>query len=141
MAATKFIFAPSDSEAATAIVKEKLNNGTLEFSQGSYRNHYFLIKKKNDTWRFIIDIQLLNKIMIRDSNMPPSVDEFSEDITGYPITSAINYDFGCYQIPLDKSSRDLTAFLTALGLVRMTRLSHGWINSVACFQCVMGKVH
>jgi hypothetical protein len=73
--------------------------------------------------------------------MPPSVDEFSEDFAGYPILSAIDYFSGYYQIPLDKSSRDLTAFLSLLGLVRMTRLPQGWTNSVAEFMGIMGKVH
>ena len=73
--------------------------------------------------------------------MPPSVDQFSEEFAGYPITFAIDYYSGYNQISLDKASRDLTSFLTALGLVRMTRLPQGWTNSVACFQRVMGKVH
>src|SRR5205814_9442385 len=73
--------------------------------------------------------------------MPPSVDEFSEDFAGYPITTSIDYYSGYYQIPLDVESRDLTAFLTDLGLIRMTRLPHGWTNSVTIFQRVMGKVH
>jgi hypothetical protein len=73
--------------------------------------------------------------------MPPSVDEFSEDFAGYPIASSIDYYSGYNQIPLDKESRDLTAFLTELGLVRNTRLPQGWTNSVAYFQRIMGKVH
>jgi len=128
-------------ETATAIVKEKLEDGTLEFSQGPYRNRYFLVEKKDGTWRFINDIQQLNKVTIRDCGMPPSVDEFSEDFAGYPITSAIDYYSGYYEISLDKKSQDLTAFLTGVGLVRMTRLPQGWTNSGACFQRVMGKVH
>lgn len=131
----------SMQEAATAIIKEKLENGTLEFSQGPYRNRYFLVLKQNGTWRLINDVQQLNKITIRDSGMPPSVDEFSEDFAGYPISSAIDYYSGYYEISLDKKSRDLTAFYTDLGLVRMTRLPQGWTNSVACFQRVMAKVH
>jgi len=107
-------------ETATAIVKEKLEDGTLEFSQGPYRNRYFLVEKKDGTWRFINDIQQLNKVTIRDCGMPPSVDEFSEDFAGYPITSAIDYYSGYYEISLDNKSRDLTAFLTGVGLVRMT---------------------
>jgi hypothetical protein len=94
----------SMQEAATAIVKEKLKNGMLEFSQGPYRNRYFLVEKKNDTWRFINDVQQLNKVTIRDSGMPPAADEFSEDFAGYPISSAIDYYSGYYQIPLDKRS-------------------------------------
>ena len=66
--------------------------------------------------------------------MPLSVDEFSEDFAGYPITSAIDYYSGYDQISLDKRSRDLTAFLTDIGLVRSTRLPQG---SVAHFQRVM----
>lgn len=73
-------------EAATAHVKEKLAHGILERSQGPYRSRYFLVaKKKPDEYRFINDVQPLNKVTIRDSGMPPSVDEFSEDFVGYPI--------------------------------------------------------
>jgi len=89
-------------ETATAIVKEKLKNGLLEFSQGPYRSRYFLVIKKDGTWRFINDVQALNRITIRDSGMPPSVDEFSEDFAGYPITSAIDYYSGYNEIILDK---------------------------------------
>ena len=90
-------------EAATAIIKERLAVGALEFSQGPYRSRYFLIEKKEPgTWRLINDVQQLNKVTIRDSGMPPSVDEFSEDFAGYPITSAIDYYSGYYEVSLDK---------------------------------------
>jgi hypothetical protein len=129
-------------DAATAHVKEKLAQGILEFSQGPYRSRYFLVaKKKPGEHRFINDVQPLNNVTIRNSGMPPSVDEFSEDFAGYPITSAINY-FSCYyQIPLNRSSRDLIAFMSLLGLVRMTRLPQGWTNSVAEFMRIIGRVH
>ena len=68
------------------------------------------------------DVQFLNKITIRDFDMPSSIDEFSEDFLEYPIIFMIDYYFDYYHISLDVS-RDLTAFLTALDLVRMTRLS------------------
>ena len=128
-------------EAATNIVKKKLANGLLEHSQGPYRSRYFLVKKRSGKWRFINDVQLFNGVIIRDSGMPPSVDEFSEDFAGYPIISTVDYFSGYDQISLDKRSRDLTAFLTDVGFVRNTRLSQGWTNSVAHFQRVMGKMH
>jgi hypothetical protein len=128
-------------EEATQQVKEKLANGLLESSQGPYRSRYFLVEKKaSGTWRFINDVQPLNKATIRDAGMPPSVDEFSEDFAGYPITSAIDYSSGYFQIPLARESRDLTVFLTDLGLLRNTRLPQGWTNSVAAFQRTILKV-
>ena len=128
-------------QEATRQVHKKLKSGTLEFSQGPYRSRYFLVEKKNGKYRFINDVQALNKVTIRDSGMPPQVDEFSEDFAGYPIVSAIDYYSGYDQITLDEGSRDLTAFLSELGLVRRTTLPQGWCNSVATFQRVGGKVH
>jgi len=129
-------------EAATEIVKDKLEIGVLEYSQGPYRSRYFLAEKHvKGTYRLINDVQSLNKVTIRESGMPPSVDEFSEDFAGYPITSAIDYYSGYYQVELAPESRDLTAFLTEIGVLRMTRLPQGWTNSVAVFMRVMYKVH
>ena len=129
-------------EAATAIVKEKLRYGTLEYSQGPYRSRYFLVEKHvKGSYRLINDVQPLNKVTIRDSGLPPAVDEFSEDFAGYPISSAIDYYSGYYQIPLDMESRDMTAFMTELGLLRITRLPQGWTNSVSVFVRVICKVH
>ena len=118
-----------------------MKDGMLEFSQGPYRSRYFLVEKKDGKYRFINDVQPLNKVTIRDSGMPPSVDEFSEDFAGYPIVTSVDYYSGYNEIPLDKDSRDLTAFLSDIGLVRSTRLPQGWCNSVATFQRIVGKVH
>ena len=121
-------------EVATERVKEKLANGTLEFSQGPYRSRYFLVPKNPGEYRMINDVQPLNKVTIRDAGMPPSVDEFSEEFAGYPVLTSVDYYSGYDQLMLDKRSRDLTAFQTDAGLVRQTRLPQGWTNSVACFQ-------
>ena len=129
-------------EMANEIIRKNLAAGNYEFSQGPYRGRYFLVEKKQaGTFRLVNDIQPLNAVTIRDSGMPPSVDEFSEDFAGYPITSSIDYYSGYYQIPLADTSRDLTAFATLFGLLRTTVIPQGWTNSVAVFQRIMGKVH
>ena len=43
----------------------------------------------------------------------------------YPITSTIDYYSDYNQIPVDKQSRDLTTFMTDVGLVRSIRLPQG----------------
>jgi hypothetical protein len=75
-------------DAATANVKEILVHGILEFSQGVYRRRYFIVvKKKSGEYRFINNVEPLNKIIRCDSGTP-SLDQFSE---GYAITSTIDY--------------------------------------------------
>ena len=128
-------------DAATSIVKEKQALGIIEHSQGPYRSRYFIVKKKTGAWRLINDVQPLNRVTIKEAGMPPSVDEFSEDFAGYPIVSAFDYWSGYYEVSVDPASRDLTAFMTDVGLVRLTRLPQGWTNSVSCFQRIVCKVH
>lgn len=75
----------------------------------------------------------LNQITIKNANLPPSADEFSDKFTGCAIYSLINFFSGYDQIKLDKKSRDLTAFMTPLGLMQMIILPQGATNSVAQF--------
>ena len=94
-------------------------------------SHYFLVRKKDPgDYRFINDMQPLNKVMIRDAGMPPTVDECSRDVPD----SYIDCYSGYNQLSLEQGSRDLTSFVTDAGLVRQTRLPQGWTDSVAVFQ-------
>jgi hypothetical protein len=65
----------------------------------------------------------MNLVTLRDANLPPSTNEISEEFTGYIYTSLIDFFSGYNQFILDAYSRDLTAFITPLGLLRITILS------------------
>ena len=89
-------------EAATAIVKDKLKAQILKYSQEPYRSRYFLVEKHDKgIYRLINDVQVLNKVTIRESGLPPTVDEFSEDFAGYPITSTMDHYQCYYQVELE----------------------------------------
>ena len=84
--------------------------------------------RKENLWY----VQRVNGVMICDLSMPPSVDEFSEDFAGYPITS----------LGLDILSRDLTAFLTELGLVSSTRMDefiHFLFPGMSCEKYIVAR--
>ena len=52
----------------------------------------------------------LNKVLIKDANLLPSADKFSEDFSGMVITSVIDLFSGYDQVLLDPASRDIIAF-------------------------------
>ncbi len=88
-----------------------------------YRNPYFLIKKKKgNKYHFINNAVEINRVIIRDGNLPPTINEFSKEFGNYIIISLINFFFGYNQIKLDEKSRDLTSFHTLIKLYRMTIL-------------------
>jgi hypothetical protein len=68
------------------------------------------------------------------------VEEFSERFSGYPVVSLVDLFSGYDQCTLDPISRDITAFHTPLGLMRMTTLPMGYTNAVQVFDRMMRKV-
>jgi len=79
-------------------------------------------KKKQGKYRLINAVMKINRVTIKDTNLPSAVDEFSKKFTDCAITSLINFFSGYDQVELDKKSRDLTTFHIPIRLLRMTTL-------------------
>ena len=65
------------------MLKDRLKRGVLEKYKGAYRNPWFLVVKKEvGEYRLINAAMKMNEVTLRDANLPPSVDEFSEEFIG-----------------------------------------------------------
>ncbi len=82
----------------------------------------------------------INRVTIRDGNLPPAINEFSEEFNTYTITSLINFFSGYDQVELNERSKDLTSFHIPIRLYRMTILPQNATNSVAQFMRVVIKI-
>ena len=82
----------------------------------------------------------LNKVTIRDATLPPTADEFAERFAGMKILTLADLHSGYDQCALDVRDRDMTAFQSSLGLLRLTTLPQGATNSVGQFVRVMTKI-
>src|SRR6266536_2168853 len=100
--------------------KDRVEKGVFESSYGSYRNPWFLVKKKEKgKYRLVNAVMEINRVIIRDVNLPPSIDEFFEEFAGCVIAFLIDFFSGYDQIELDEKSRDLITFYISIGLLRM----------------------
>jgi len=122
------------------MLKDRLRSGILEPCQGPYRNPWFIVKKKNGKYRLINSATNINKVTIKDANLPPVPDEFSEEFAGRVIGSYLDWFSGYDQLELDKLSRDMTAIMTDLGLLRQCTVLMGATNSVAQFVRVVLRI-
>ena len=128
-------------DTVDTMLKQRMQVGILERGHGSYRNPWFLVKKKGkDAYRLINAAIYPNKVTIRDANMPPDADEFVEEFSGMAVASLIDLFSGYDQITLDEKDRDMTAIHTPLGLLRQTTLLQGASNSVAQFVRIISKI-
>ncbi len=80
-------------------------------------------KKEKGKYRLINTVMEINRVIIRNANLPPSINEFFKKFAGYVIASLIDFFSGYNQIEFDEKSRDLTTFHTPIELLRMTTLS------------------
>ena len=128
---------PGHREKIIQMLKEKIDAGVYEKTQSSYRSRWFCVRKKNGDLRMVHDLQKLNGVTIRDTGVPPILDEFVEAYAGRSIYSVLDMYWGFYARVLDPKSRDMTAFQTPLGVLRITSLPMGFTNSPSEFQACM----
>lgn len=128
---------PGIRDKVIELLKEKMAAGVYEPSQSSYRSRWFCVLKKNGKLRIVHDLQPLNKISIRDAGLPPILDDFVEPFAGRQCYTVFDLFWGFDARKVHPASRDLTAFLTPLGLLRITSMPTGYTNSPAEFQQCM----
>jgi hypothetical protein len=124
------------------VLKLKMEAGVYEPCQSSYRSRWFCVLKKNGKLRIIHDLQPLNKVTIRDAGMLPILDDFVEGFAGRQCYTVFDLYWGFDARQMEPESRDMTAFMTPLGLLRIASMPTGFTNSPAEFQkCMVFILH
>ena len=131
---------PGYRDEIIRLLKEKIDAGVYEEAQSSYRSRWFCVKKKNGELRIVHDLQKLNGVSIKDAAVPPILDEFVESYAGRSVCTVLDMYWGFHARMLDKESRDMTAFQTPLGALRIVSLPMGYTNSPAEFQACMSFI-
>jgi len=108
------------------IIKEKIQSGIYEPSTMAYRSRWFcIVKKDRKSLCLVHDMQPLNAVTIRDSSLPPFVEQLAESFAGYVVYSMMDLYSGYDQCMLHEELHDLTTFGTPLGPYRLTMLPQG----------------
>jgi hypothetical protein len=124
------------------VLKLKMEAGVYEPCQSSYRSRWFCVMKKNGKLRIVHDLQPLNKVTVRDAGMVPILDDFVEGFAGRQCYTVFDLYWGFDARRMESESRDMTAFMTPLGLLRITSMPTGFTNSPAEFQkCMVFILH
>ena len=128
---------PGIKDSVIQLLKDKIDAGVYEPSQSSYRSRWFCVLKKNGKIRIVHDLQPLNGVTIRDAGLPPIIDDFVEPFAARQCYTVFDLFWGFDARKVHPASRDLTAFMTPLGLLRITSMPMGFTNSPAEFQNCM----
>lgn len=99
-----------------------------------------LLTKPNGEFRFIIDYRRLNQITIKDAYPQPTVEELLQRLGGHSWFTKLDLKCGYYQIPIQQSDKEKTAFVTQDGLYQFEVLPMGLMNAPATFQRTMNNI-
>ena len=105
-----------------------------------------LVRKKDGSLQFCIDLRRLNTCTIKDVYSLRCIDETLDCLGGAIIFTSLDLKSGYWQVKMDEESKPLTAFTVGpLGFYKCERMPLGLTNSPATFQCLietcLGELH
>ena len=127
-------------------LKEMIQVGAIRCSNSPWANAVVLVRKKDGSLRFCIDLRRLNARTIKDAYSLPCIDETLDFLGRAIIFTSLDLKSGYWQVEMDEESKALTAFTVGpLVLSECERLPFGLTNALATFQCLMesclGELH
>ena len=131
-------------DAKKAIIKEQveemLAGGIIERCSSPYRSPIVIVQKKDGRPRFCVDYKTLNRITVDTIQTIPRINDALKEISTAKIFSTIDLKSGYWQVPMDISSKPLTAFTTPEGeTFQFWVMPFGLKNAPSTFQHLMNQ--
>ena len=121
-------------------LEQMLKAKVIQPSSSEWAAPPVLVKKKDGNVRWCIDFRKLNSITKKDVFPLPLIEDCMDALQGNVWFSKLDANSAYWQIPLESSAREKTAFVTKDVLFEFVRMSFGLCNSPAMYSRAMGKI-
>lgn len=106
-------------------------------SDSRWTSPSFIIPKKEDEVRFLMDFRKVNEILVRKPYPIPKILYIMQTLQGFTYATTLDLSMGYYSIRLDKSSQEICTIVTPWGKYSYTRLPMGVMCALDIFQSKM----
>ena len=130
---------PVASDIATRCEELQLLD-IIEPSLSAWSSPVVPVRKKDGTMRLCVDYRRLNAVTKPDRYPLPNLNDSVYSLYGMSYFTSLDVTRGFYHIPIEESSRELTAFSTQSGHWQFKRMPFGLRNAPSAFQRAMQVV-
>ncbi|CAM4615401.1 unnamed protein product [Lepidochelys kempii] len=124
-------------QAKTAIewkILDMLQMGVICPSRSAWASPVVVVPKPDEKIHFCLDYRKLNDVTHPDNYPMPCTDELLEKLGRAQFISTVDLTKGYWQVPLDESTKERSAFITNVGLYEINVLPFDLRNAPATFQ-------
>ena len=122
------------------VVEGMLSQGVVVPSASPWASPVVLVQKKDGGTRFCVDYRKLNHITKLDEFPLPRIDETLDLLARAKYFTTLDLASGYWQVPMEPTAQEKTAFVTHCGLYEFTKMPFGLVNAPATFQQLMELV-
>ena len=129
---------PHSYEEVRKHLREMIEVGAIRKSNSPWASAVVLVRKKDGSLRFCIDLRRLNARTIKDAYSLPRIEETLDCLNGAKYFTSLDLKSGYWQVEMDEDSKPFTAFSVGpLGFYECERMPFGLTNAPATFQRLM----
>lgn len=121
-------------------LRKLLEANVIEPSDSEWASPSVLVRKKDGSVRWCIDMRKLNAVTVKDSFPLPLIEECVDSLDGCAYFSTLDMASGYYQLEVGEVDRHKTAFVTKYGLYQFRRMPFGLCNAPATFSRAVSLV-
>ena len=121
-------------------IEKMLQLGIIRPSMSPWASPVVIVPKPDGTIRFCVDYRKVNKVTKMDAYPIPSMERMIEKVPFAKYISTIDLTKGYWQIPLETSTIEKSAFITRKGLYEFLVMPFGMKTAPATFQRMMSEI-
>ena len=118
-------------------IKEMLDKNVIQPSTSARASPVVLVRKKDGQLRFCVDYRKLNQISKCEAFPLPNISDLLDSLQDAKMFSTLDLHRAYWQIPMDHTDREKTAFTTQNGLYEFLHMPFGLESAPSTFQRMM----